>query len=161
MVDMRLMNLNEGNTESVRKLPLFEEFPAVIVESRLVPVGRQQEQSIELVFEAVAGPRKGQRFTRYITIWSRDMQARCNGRTLLHSLFHALGIEPPANSSEMHNRLVVLRLLRERGEEDRPHVQFVHCSMTSHEENRRWLKREGKAFSEHLARTKQESEGKR
>jgi len=152
MADLKLMDLGEWNTQEIAKLPLFEEFPAVITESRIVPVGRQHEQSLELTFEAVGGSRKGQRFTRYVTVWSPDADERQCGRNLLHALCRALGMDPPpTDSAEMHGRLVVVQLVRERGEQDRPYVQCAHCSRPAYEETKRWMTSEGKAFSERMA----------
>ena len=159
MGDLSVMDVHEWDMEKVRELPVFEEVVAVVAATRIVPVGRQQEQSIELVFEGVAGPRKGHCFTRYITVWSRDMEARRDGRNTLHALFRALGMELASDSSTLRNKLVVLHLVRERGEEDRPHVQFVHCARAAHAETRRWLDSEGEAFRERLARERQDTQG--
>jgi len=154
---MAVMNLPEWDAESIKRLPLMEEVVAVIVETRIVPVDPMNTQSLELVFEVVAGPGTGRRITQYLTLWSRDGEVRHKGRAVLNTLFRAMDMGQPSDSSELHNKLLVLWLRRRLGEEDRPRASYLHCSNAVHEDTRRWLKTEGKAFMEHLARNQQES----
>jgi hypothetical protein len=151
--------MNIGNhEEEANSLPRFQEVVAVITHSAVLPVGPLGDQDLQLVFEVLEGPSKGQRITQYVPLWSRDEDTRIRGRVVLRVLCNALGVDQPLDSAELHGKPLVLHLSRKRGSEDRPYAQYLRCEKSDREAWERWAKRAVKEFNEKAQRTLEESE---
>jgi len=158
MGNLSIVNIG-SREEEISSLPRFQKVVAVITHSAVLPVGPLGDQDLELVFEVIEGPSKGQRITQYVPLWSCDEGARIRGRVVLRVLCNALGVEEPLDSAELHGKPLVLHLSRKRGSEDRPHAQYLACDESDREAWTRWAKRAVKEFDEKGRQTLEETEG--
>jgi hypothetical protein len=108
MADISGFNANDIEPSQPRELIRPGDYPAVIIDSEMVPTSDGLGQMLKFVHEIIDGPYKGRKLTSRHNLVNRSAEAVRIAKQELSAICRAVGVLTPNDSSELHGRVLMI-----------------------------------------------------